>query len=167
MGNIDLFRPSALSAGITPAVVTSMSAHSLSQDFSLPGEPDGPDQGWHMEWTERHELLPIHCLRDPPEMSASYGAEELWRLTHDMQRLYLTKFVRDAQGIHELTNEVATLTRYLDSVNDQLYALDLYLRRGRDVRVVPLPPGGGTRTRQCGSGLRTRGGCSGRSGPSQ
>ncbi|KAF6140939.1 hypothetical protein GIB67_030150 [Kingdonia uniflora] len=36
--------------------------------------------------------------------------------------------------------------------------LRLQLRRGRDVRVVPLPPGGGTRMRQCRSGPQTGGG---------
>ncbi|KAF6172771.1 hypothetical protein GIB67_000383, partial [Kingdonia uniflora] len=46
----------------------------------------------------------------------------------------------------------------------QLYAHDLQLRRGRDVRVVPLPPGGDTRTRQRGSGPRTRGGSTSRRG---
>ncbi|KAF6162541.1 hypothetical protein GIB67_003087 [Kingdonia uniflora] len=35
---------------------------------------------------------------------------------------------------------------------------DLQLRRGREVRVVPLPPGGGAWTRHRGSGQRTRGG---------
>ncbi|KAF6171305.1 hypothetical protein GIB67_036973 [Kingdonia uniflora] len=47
MGNLDMFRPSALRAGITPVVVTSASVHSLSQDFSLPGEMEGPELGWH------------------------------------------------------------------------------------------------------------------------
>ncbi|KAF6159591.1 hypothetical protein GIB67_008020 [Kingdonia uniflora] len=105
-------------ASITPVVVMSASVHSLSQEFSLPSEPEGPDPEWYMELTGMLELLPIHCLRDMPEMSTSYGAEELWHLTHD----------------------------------DQLYAHDLYLRRGRDVRVVLLPPGGGARTKQRGSG---------------
>ncbi|KAF6165102.1 hypothetical protein GIB67_000686, partial [Kingdonia uniflora] len=41
MGNLDLFRPSVLRAGITPVVVTSASIHSLSLDFSLPGEAEG------------------------------------------------------------------------------------------------------------------------------
>ncbi|KAF6144903.1 hypothetical protein GIB67_041489, partial [Kingdonia uniflora] len=41
---------------------------------------------------------------------------------------------------------------------------DLQLRRGGDERVVPLPPGGGARTRQRGSGLRTRGGSTSRRG---
>ncbi|KAF6167869.1 hypothetical protein GIB67_027647 [Kingdonia uniflora] len=50
--------------------------------------------------------------------------------------------------MHKLTDDVATLRRHLDSVDDQLYAHDLHLRRRRDVRVVPLPPIGGTRTRQ-------------------
>ncbi|KAF6138271.1 hypothetical protein GIB67_033955, partial [Kingdonia uniflora] len=49
MGNIDLFGPTALRAGITPVVVTSSSVHSLSQDFSLPVELEGPYPGWHME----------------------------------------------------------------------------------------------------------------------
>ncbi|KAF6148152.1 hypothetical protein GIB67_011927 [Kingdonia uniflora] len=121
MGNIDMFGPSTLRASITPLVVTSTSIHSLSQDFSLPAEPEGSDLGWHMEWTGRRELLPIHRLRDLPEMSSFYGAEELW---------------------------------HLDScVNHQLYEHDLQLRRGHDVRVVPLPPGGSAKLRQRGSGL--------------
>ncbi|KAF6167106.1 hypothetical protein GIB67_041361 [Kingdonia uniflora] len=41
---------------------------------------------------------------------------------------------------------------------------DLQLRRGRDVRVVPLSPGGSARTRQRGSGPRTRGGGTSRRG---
>ncbi|KAF6175291.1 hypothetical protein GIB67_000612 [Kingdonia uniflora] len=65
MGNIDLFGPTVLRAGITPVVVTSASAHSLSQDFSLPGKAEGPDQGWHMEWTGRREMFPIALLIDP------------------------------------------------------------------------------------------------------
>ncbi|KAF6172683.1 hypothetical protein GIB67_042006 [Kingdonia uniflora] len=85
MGNLDLFGPTALKAGIIPVVVTSTSVHSLSQDFSLLGEVEGPDLGWHMEWTGRRERLPIACLRDPSSMSLSYGAKELWHLTHGMQ----------------------------------------------------------------------------------
>ncbi|KAF6173852.1 hypothetical protein GIB67_039803 [Kingdonia uniflora] len=49
MGNIDLFRPTVLRAGIAPVVVTSASVHSLSEDFSFSGEAEGPDLGWHME----------------------------------------------------------------------------------------------------------------------
>ncbi|KAF6165209.1 hypothetical protein GIB67_007194 [Kingdonia uniflora] len=49
MGNIDLFGPTTLRAGITPMVVTSGSVHSLSQDFILLGEAEGPDLGWHLE----------------------------------------------------------------------------------------------------------------------
>ncbi|KAF6134038.1 hypothetical protein GIB67_038329 [Kingdonia uniflora] len=49
MGNIDLFGPTVLRAGITPAVVTSALVHSMFQDFSFPGEAEGPDPGWHME----------------------------------------------------------------------------------------------------------------------
>ncbi|KAF6167039.1 hypothetical protein GIB67_041294, partial [Kingdonia uniflora] len=67
MGNLDLFRPSAFRAGITPVVVTLASVHSFSQDFSLPGEAEGPDLGWHMEGN-----LPLVCL----------AHEELWHLTH-------------------------------------------------------------------------------------
>ncbi|KAF6134892.1 hypothetical protein GIB67_002293 [Kingdonia uniflora] len=77
MGNLDLFEPSALRAGITPVVVTSASVHSLSQEFSFPGEAEGLDLGWHMEWTGRRGRLPIARLRDPPPMSSSYVTEEL------------------------------------------------------------------------------------------
>ncbi|KAF6160557.1 hypothetical protein GIB67_019497 [Kingdonia uniflora] len=77
MGNLDLFGPSALRAGITPVVVTSASVHSLSQDFSLPGEAEGPDLGWHIQWIGRRENLLIARLRDLPPMSSSYGTEEL------------------------------------------------------------------------------------------
>ncbi|KAF6165895.1 hypothetical protein GIB67_012792 [Kingdonia uniflora] len=71
----------------------------------------------------------------------------------------LSQSARDAQRLQELTEENVTLRRHLDSVDDQLYAHDLHLRRGSDVQVVSLPHGGGARTRQgnCGSGLRTRG----------
>ncbi|KAF6141601.1 hypothetical protein GIB67_001153 [Kingdonia uniflora] len=99
MGNLDLFGPSALRAGITPVVVTSVSVHSLSQDFSLPGEAEGPDLGWHMEWTGQRERLPIGRLRDPPPMSSSYGTKELWHLTHGMRRLILAESARDAQRL--------------------------------------------------------------------
>ncbi|KAF6156606.1 hypothetical protein GIB67_014585, partial [Kingdonia uniflora] len=116
IGNINLFRPSTLRGGITPMVVTSASVHSFSQDFTLSGEPDGPDPGWHMEWTGRCEMLLIHHLRDPPPMSSSYGAEELWHLTHGMRRLALAEFVRDAQRLQQLTDENTTLRRRLDSV---------------------------------------------------
>ncbi|KAF6157672.1 hypothetical protein GIB67_037245 [Kingdonia uniflora] len=115
MGNLDLFRLSALIAGITPAVVTSASVHSLPQDFSLPGEAEGPDLGVCSGRTE-----------DP------------------------------GGGGRACYCPQATL--------HQLYAHDLQLRRGRDVRVVPLPPGGDTRTRQRGSGPRTRGGSTSRRG---
>ncbi|KAF6136648.1 hypothetical protein GIB67_016104 [Kingdonia uniflora] len=99
MGNLDLFGPSALRAGITPVVVTLASVHNLSQDFSLPGEAEGPDLGWHMKWTGRRDRLPIAHLRDPPPMSSSYGAEELWHLAHGMRRLVLPESVRDAQRL--------------------------------------------------------------------
>ncbi|KAF6153459.1 hypothetical protein GIB67_027326 [Kingdonia uniflora] len=156
MRNIDMFGPTALRAGITPVVVTLASIHSLSQDFSLSGEAEGPDLGWHIEWTGKREMLPIARLRDPPPMSSSYGTEEMWHLTHGMRRLALAKPARDAQRLQELIDEVATPRSHLDSVDDQLYAHDLHLRRGRDVRVVPLPARGGAKTRQRGSGLRTR-----------
>ncbi|KAF6144386.1 hypothetical protein GIB67_024613 [Kingdonia uniflora] len=85
MRNINMFGPTALRAGITPVVVTSASVHYLSQDFSLPGEPEGPDPRWYMEWAWRREMLPIHHLRDPPPMPTSYGAEELRHLIHGMR----------------------------------------------------------------------------------
>ncbi|KAF6133942.1 hypothetical protein GIB67_040706 [Kingdonia uniflora] len=96
MGNLDLFGPSALKAGITPVVVTSASVHSLPQDFSLPREAEGPDLGWYMQWTRRHENLPMAYLRDPSPMSSSYGTEELWHLTHGMRRLVLAESAQDA-----------------------------------------------------------------------
>ncbi|KAF6144186.1 hypothetical protein GIB67_004859 [Kingdonia uniflora] len=164
MGNIDLFGPTVLRASITPVVVTSASVHSLSQDFSLLGEAEGPDPGWHMEWTGRREMLPIARLRDPPLMSSSYGAEEMWHLTHGMRRLVRAESARDAQRLQEVEDELAIARRQIDSIDHQLYAHDLQLRRGRDVRVVPLPPGGGARTRQRGSGLQTRGGSTSRRG---
>ncbi|KAF6165122.1 hypothetical protein GIB67_000706 [Kingdonia uniflora] len=61
------------------------------------------------------------------------------------------------ERLQQLTDKNATLRRRLDSVNDQQHAHDLHLRMGSDVRVVPLPPGGGAMTRQRGSGPRTRG----------
>ncbi|KAF6154318.1 hypothetical protein GIB67_026774 [Kingdonia uniflora] len=91
-------------------------------------------------------------------MSSSYGAEELWHLTHGMRQLILAESTRDAQRLQEVKDELAISRRQIDSIDHQLYAHDLQLRRGRDVWVVPLPPGGGARTRQRGSGLRTRGG---------
>ncbi|KAF6140584.1 hypothetical protein GIB67_013877 [Kingdonia uniflora] len=158
MGNLDLFEPNALRAGITPMVVTSASIHSLSQDFSLPGEVEGPDLGWHIQWTGRRENLPIARLRDPPLMSSFYGTEELWHLTHGMRRLILAEFARDVQRIQEVEEELVIARMQIDSIDHQLYAYDLQLRSGRDVRVVSLPPGGGARTRRRGSGPRTWGG---------
>ncbi|KAF6160520.1 hypothetical protein GIB67_019289 [Kingdonia uniflora] len=105
-----------------------------------------------MEWIGRRELLPIHRLRDPLELSASYGVEELWYLTHGIRRLCLIESARDTRRMQELTGKVATMRRHLDSVDDQLYAHDLHLRRGRDIWVVPLLLGGGTRMRQHRSG---------------
>ncbi|KAF6162761.1 hypothetical protein GIB67_029030 [Kingdonia uniflora] len=136
----------------------------LLEDFSLPGEPEGPDLGWHMEWTGGHEMFPIHRLRDPPPISSTCGAEELWYLTHGMRRLFLTESAQDPQRMQKLTDEVATLRSHLDSVDDQLYAHDLHQRKGRDVRVVPLPPRGSARTKQRGSGPQTRGGGTSRRG---
>ncbi|KAF6157704.1 hypothetical protein GIB67_037277 [Kingdonia uniflora] len=137
--------PLSMSSYISPATLQEMrqagfldsSVHSLSQDFSLPGEAEGPDPGWHMEWTGQREMLPIARLRDLPTMFSFYGAEE---------------------RLQELTDKNDTLRRHLDSVDEQLYAHDLQLRWGRDVRVMQLPPGGGARMRQRGSGPRTRGG---------
>ncbi|KAF6155772.1 hypothetical protein GIB67_007419 [Kingdonia uniflora] len=71
---------------------------------------------------------------------------------------------RDAQRIQEVEEELVIARRQIESIDHQLYAHDLQLRRGHDVRVVPLPPGGGTRMRQRGSGPRTRGGSTSRRG---
>ncbi|KAF6138157.1 hypothetical protein GIB67_033571 [Kingdonia uniflora] len=106
----------------------------------------------------QREMLLIARLRDQPPMSSSYGAEELWYPTHGMRRLVLAESARDAQRLQELTDELAIAHRQIDSIDHQLYAHDLQLRRGRDVRVVQLSPGGGARMRQHRSGPRTRGG---------
>ncbi|KAF6150888.1 hypothetical protein GIB67_020971 [Kingdonia uniflora] len=107
----------------------------------------------------RREMLPIHHLRDPPPMSSFYDTEELWPLTHGMQRLALAEAARDAQTNQDLTDKNVALIRNMDSLNDQLYSHNLHLRRGNEVRAVPLPPGGGARTRQGTRehGPRTRG----------
>ncbi|KAF6146694.1 hypothetical protein GIB67_008980 [Kingdonia uniflora] len=124
--------------------------------WSLPGEVERPDLGWHMEWTGRRERLLIARLRDPPPMPSSYGIEELWHLTHGMRQLVLVESAWNAQRLQEVEDELFIARRQINSIDHQLYAHDLQLRRGNDVRVVPLPPGGGVRTRQRGSGLRTR-----------
>ncbi|KAF6146120.1 hypothetical protein GIB67_015558 [Kingdonia uniflora] len=49
IGNIYQFGPTALKAGITPVVVSSAPVHSLSQDFSLPGDPKEQDPGWQIK----------------------------------------------------------------------------------------------------------------------
>ncbi|KAF6177020.1 hypothetical protein GIB67_040918 [Kingdonia uniflora] len=136
MGNIDLFGPTALKAGIILVVVMSASVHSASQDISLPGEA---------EWLD-------------------LGTEELWHLTHGMRRLVLTESARDEQRFKELEDELAIAHRQIDSIDHQLYVDDLQLRRGCDVREVPLPPGGGARTRQRGSVRQTREGGTNRRG---
>ncbi|KAF6167781.1 hypothetical protein GIB67_027559 [Kingdonia uniflora] len=85
-------------------------------------------------------------------MSSFYGAEELWHLTHGMQRLVLAESARDTQRLQEVEDELVIARRKIDSIDHQLYAHDLQLRRGRNVRVVPLLYGGSARTRQRGSG---------------
>ncbi|KAF6140376.1 hypothetical protein GIB67_005301 [Kingdonia uniflora] len=71
---------------------------------------------------------------------------------------------RDTQRLQEVEDELAIARRQSDSIDHQLYSHDLQLWRGYNVRVVPLPLGGGTRTRQRGSGPQTRGGGTSRSG---
>ncbi|KAF6147160.1 hypothetical protein GIB67_036879 [Kingdonia uniflora] len=100
-----------------------------------------------MAWTGRREMFPIARLRDPPPMSSSYDAEELWHLTHGMRRLILAESARDAQRLQEVQDELVIARRKIDSIDHQLYSHDLQLRRGRDVRVVPLLPVGGVKTR--------------------
>ncbi|KAF6158404.1 hypothetical protein GIB67_019443 [Kingdonia uniflora] len=100
------------------------------------------------------------------ETYASYWAEqtlEVGPLLTDSQRMgnidlfgpstLRAKSSWDTQRLQQLTDELATAHRHIDSINDQLYAHDLQLRRGLDVLVMPLPPGGGTRTRHHESGL--------------
>ncbi|KAF6176713.1 hypothetical protein GIB67_025777 [Kingdonia uniflora] len=81
-------------------------------------------------------------VREEQETYASYWAKQT---------------SEDAQRLQEVEDEVAIARRQIDNIDHQLYAHDLQLRRGRDVRVVPLPPGGGARMRQRGSGPQTRG----------
>ncbi|KAF6135018.1 hypothetical protein GIB67_014067 [Kingdonia uniflora] len=80
-------------------------------------------------------------------MSSSYGVEELWYLAYGMRRLALAESARDTQGLQQLTDELVISHRHIDSIDYQLYAHDLQLKRGSDVRVVPLPPGGSARMR--------------------
>ncbi|KAF6137175.1 hypothetical protein GIB67_030939 [Kingdonia uniflora] len=118
-----------------------------------------------MEWTGQREMFPIARLRDPSPISSSYGAVELWHLTHGMRRLVLIESARDAQRFKELEDEHVIAHMQIDSIDHQLYAYDLQLRRGRDVRVVPLPPRGGARMMQRRTGPQTTGGdtsCRGR-----
>ncbi|KAF6147340.1 hypothetical protein GIB67_009640 [Kingdonia uniflora] len=76
----------------------------------------------------------------------------------------LSQSARDSHRLQELIDELVIAHMQIDSINHQLYAHDLQLRRDRDVRVVQLPPGGGTRMRQRRSGPRTRGGGTSRRG---
>ncbi|KAF6165891.1 hypothetical protein GIB67_012788 [Kingdonia uniflora] len=146
---IPLDPPLSMSPHISPATLHEMRQAGLSQDFSLPGKAERPDLGWDIKWTGRRENLPIARLRNPPPMSSSYGAEELWHLTHGTRRLIHVESAQDAQRIQEVEEELAISCRKIDSIDHQLW-------RGRDVRVVLLPPGGGARTRQRRSGPRTR-----------
>ncbi|KAF6161047.1 hypothetical protein GIB67_007688 [Kingdonia uniflora] len=70
--------------------------------------------------------------------------------------LDLSNFLRiSSTSIVELVTLL--LRKMLSSWPIRISEHDLQLRRGRDVRVVQRPPEGGARTRQRGSGLRTRG----------
>ncbi|KAF6152005.1 hypothetical protein GIB67_010579 [Kingdonia uniflora] len=129
MGNLDLFGPSPLRAGTTPVVVTSASVHSLFQDFSLPDEAEGPDLGGAVTPN------PWYAATRPCRVCAGHTEAPL----------------------QEVEEELAIARKKIDNIDHQLYANDLQLRMGRDVQVMPLPYGGGTRTRQRGSGPRTRG----------
>ncbi|KAF6135616.1 hypothetical protein GIB67_028187 [Kingdonia uniflora] len=117
-----------------------------------------------MEWTVRRKWHPFARLRDPLPISSSYGAEELWHLTHGMRQFILIESARDVQRLQKLEDELAIARRKIDSIDHHLYTHDLQLRRGRDAQVVPLPPGGGARTRQHRSGPRARGGSTSRRG---
>ncbi|KAF6168221.1 hypothetical protein GIB67_011606 [Kingdonia uniflora] len=93
-------------------------AEQTLKDFSLPGKPEGPDPGWHMEWIGRCKFIPIHRLRDPPPMSSSYDAEELWHLAHGIRRLPLAESAQDAQNLQQLTDELSTAHRHIDIIDD-------------------------------------------------
>ncbi|KAF6170905.1 hypothetical protein GIB67_014722 [Kingdonia uniflora] len=111
------------------------------------------------------------------ETYASYRAEQILKVGHmltDSQRMrnldlfgpsaLRAESARNAQRIQEVEEEFAITRRQIDSIDHQLYAHDLQLRRGRDARVVLLPLRGGARTRQRGSGPQTRGGSTSRRG---
>ncbi|KAF6159635.1 hypothetical protein GIB67_034597 [Kingdonia uniflora] len=100
-------------------------------------------------------LTDLQAMRQADFVDYMFGPSAL--------RAVITPVVR----IQELTDELATAHRHIGSIDDQLYSHDLHLRRGHDVRVVPLPPGGGAMMRQREFGLRSRGADSSRSGPSK
>ncbi|KAF6140836.1 hypothetical protein GIB67_042249 [Kingdonia uniflora] len=103
--------------------------------------------------------LEDRCWRLPVDRFPEDGNIDMFKPT-----ALRVESTRDAQRLQELTDEVATLRSHLDSADNQLYVHDLHLRKGHDVRVVPLPVGGGVRTRQCGYGPRTREGGTSRRG---
>ncbi|KAF6171334.1 hypothetical protein GIB67_020401 [Kingdonia uniflora] len=109
------------------------------------------DKCWRQVTDE--ERIPL----DPPlSMSPHFSPAAL----HEMRwpgSLTVSKSAWDAERLQKVEDELAIARRQIDSIDHQLYAHDLQLRRGRDVRVVPLPPRGGAKTRQRGSGPRTRG----------
>ncbi|KAF6133946.1 hypothetical protein GIB67_040710 [Kingdonia uniflora] len=92
---------------------------------------------------------------------------ELW-LESEIKDVLTAKLIsqsaRETQRLQELTDELDIAHWQINSIDYQLYAHDLQLRRGCDVRVVQLPPGGGARMKHRGSGPRTRGGGTNRRG---
>ncbi|KAF6159037.1 hypothetical protein GIB67_022192 [Kingdonia uniflora] len=116
----------------------------------------------HISLTTLHEMRQagfVDCeqfvVGEVRETYASYWAEQILEVGHmltDFQRMgnldlsgpsaLKAESARDIQRIQEVEEGLSIARRQIDSIDHQLYAHDLQLRRGRNVRVVPLPPGG-------------------------
>ncbi|KAF6166404.1 hypothetical protein GIB67_034955 [Kingdonia uniflora] len=124
---IPLDSPLSMSPHISPAALHEMRQAGFvdCEQFMVEEERETYASYWAeqtSEWTGQRENLPIARLRDPPPMSSSYGAEELWHLTHGMRRLVLAESARDAQRLQEVEEELVITRRQIDSIDHQLYA---------------------------------------------
>ncbi|KAF6138584.1 hypothetical protein GIB67_032478, partial [Kingdonia uniflora] len=72
--HISLDPPLSMLPHISPTALQEM------RQASLPGEAEGSDPGWHMEWTWRREMLP-RPFEGPATNVFLLRAEELWHLT--------------------------------------------------------------------------------------
>ncbi|KAF6144677.1 hypothetical protein GIB67_006169 [Kingdonia uniflora] len=100
-------------------------------------------------------LASVHSLSKDFSLPSDLGGlDSGWHMEWTGRR----EPVRNAWRLQELKDKLVIAHKQIDIIEHQLYAHDLQLRWGRDIRVVPLPLGGGARTRQRRSGPRTRGG---------